>query len=496
MSEYILEMKNISKHFPGVKALDCVDLQINKGEVHALVGENGAGKSTLMKVLNGVHQMDTGEIFIDGEKVEIKDTNVAQGLGLGIIYQEFNLIPTLSVAENLFVGRLMTGKTGLVNWKEIKETAKSLLNELDFNIDIKKSIDELTVAEMQMVEIAKVIAQHAKIIVMDEPSATLTEKELYKLFHIINTIKKEGVTIIYISHRLEEIFEICDNVSVLRDGKMIDTVAVKDTNRKELIEKMVGRAVENEFPQRTCKPGEVILEVKNLSIKGDTRLKNLSFELRKGEVLGIGGLVGAGRTEMLRGVYGADAIGTGEIVLKGEKVKIGTPTKAKKLRLGLVPEDRKRQGLFLDYEVCKNITVANLGGVTNGLVVSGKRELDVTKEYIEKIKIKTPNAKQKIQFLSGGNQQKVVLSKWLFADTDVLILDEPTRGIDVGAKYEIYLLINQLIAQGKSIVLISSEMPELVAMSDRIIVMHEGKITGELGKEDITCEKVMELAIL
>jgi ribose transport system ATP-binding protein len=493
MSEIFIEMKNISKSFPGVKAVDSVDLKVRKGEVHAIVGENGAGKSTLMKILNGVYKKDDGEIFVNGKKVEINSTVDAQSLGISTIYQEFNLSPKLSVAENIYLGRLEAGRLGNVKWKKVYKKTEELLKSLHFDIDKYRIVEELTIAEMQMVEIAKSLSQNAKLLVMDEPSATLTKDELEKLYSIIEKIKKDGVTVIYISHRLEEIFQIADTVTVLRDGKRIDSTEVSSISKEELIERMVGRKIENEFPERITQSKEVLLEVKDLVIQGSQN--KINFNLRRSEILGIAGIVGSGRSEIIRAIFGADKKVSGNVFIDGKKCEINCPKESKELGIGLVPEDRKLQGLFLDFEIYKNITSTKLKSVSKNSIIKPVLELKAAKKYSDLLNIKAVNLKQKVLFLSGGNQQKVVLAKWLFADVDILIMDEPTRGIDVGSKYEIYTIMNQLIESGKSIILISSDLPELIAMSDRIIVVNNGSIMGELSKEEISAENVMELAI-
>ncbi len=489
----ILEVRNITKTFPGVLALDRVNMSIRKGEAHAFVGENGSGKSTLTKILYGIYKKDSGQIFIDGKEVDIKNTDDAIAQGIAIIFQEFNLVNTLSVAENIFIGRMLRTRSGAVDWKRIYHEATKLLRRLNFELDPHELVEDLSVAEKQMVEIAKALSMNARILFMDEPSATLTDKELEKLFEIIDKLKQEGVTIVYISHRLEEIFRLCDRASVIRDGVMIDTLDVKSTTKNELIRKMVGREIDMEFPKRDYAAQGVLLEVKNISRKG--KLKNISFTLKRGEILGIAGLVGAGRTELMRAVFGADKRDTGEIWIDGKKVGIKSTVAAKKNGLALVPEDRKGQGLLLNFSVAANTSITNLKQVCQCGFLSSKKEKHVAAKYIDLLKTKTPSEKQKVLFLSGGNQQKVVLAKWLFSNCDILIMDEPTRGIDVGAKYEIYVLMNELVKQGKSIIMISSEMPEVIAMSDRVLVMHEGELKAELSREEVSAEKILSCAI-
>lgn len=493
MSEYILEMRNIEKEFPGVKALNNVSFRVKKGEVHALVGENGAGKSTLMKVLNGVFIAEKGEIYLDDVKVEIKNINHAQSLGMALIFQEINLIQTLSIAENIFLGKLKKTGAGLVDWKKIISESKKILHEMDFDLDVTKLVKDISVAEKQMVEIAKALSANAKIIVMDEPTSSLTKIEVDKLFNLIRILKKNGVTVVYISHKLDEIFRICDTVTILRDGKVIDTKPIEALTKDEIIERMVGRSVDMEFPKRSTKPGEVIFEAKN--IRRNKLLFGVDFVLRKGEVLGIAGLVGSGRTELAEAIFGAEKIESGEIFINGKKVYIHTTKDAKDNSIGMITEERKVTGLALDFTVARNLTITNLKRVADSGSIRKTKEAKVAREFVDKLNIKTPSINQKVLNLSGGNQQKLVIAKWLFSDADILILDEPTRGIDVGAKYEIYLLINELAEKGKSIIMISSELPEVLGMSDRVLVMHNGTIRGELTGEGISAEAAMRLAV-
>ena len=494
MSEYVLEMRNISKAFPGVKALDQVNFKVKAGEIHALVGENGAGKSTLMKVIDGVYQADEGSVLIDGQEVTIRDSKDAKRHGISLIFQEFNLVSTLSVAENIFLGEL--GDKNWLNWKEINGRAQALLDRLGFPMKPEDLIDDLSVAEKQMTEITKALAIDAKIIVMDEPSATLTEKEIKMMFQIIRDLKAQGITVIYISHRMEEIFELTDAVTILRDGQVIDTMPTSETDSNTLIEKMVGRPLDMEFPRKNCESGEVVMRAEDIFTKD--LLNHISFDLRKGEILGIAGLVGAGRTELVRAVFGADKRDGGSIVINGKKVRIASAIDGKKNGMGLVPEDRKEQGLALDFSVMRNITISDLGKICSaGFVLSGRKEKKAAEEYVEKLGVKTPSIHQRAVNLSGGNQQKVVFAKWYYFDADILILDEPTRGIDVGAKYEIYLLMNQMAEAGKSIIMISSEMTEVIGMSDRVLVMHDGQLKAVLDrdKDEISQTGIMKIAV-
>ncbi len=491
-NQVFFEMRGISKSFPGVKALDDVGFRVAEGEVRALVGENGAGKSTLMKILNGNYKKDAGSILIDGVEVDITNPQVADANGITIIFQELNLVDDLSIAENIFAGRL--AKRGkLVNWKELNEKAKTLLERISFDVDPRKLVGSLTVAEKQMVEIAKALSRNSRIILMDEPSATLTKKELDALFEIIRDLKKSGIAVIYISHRMEEIFEICETVTVMRDGRIIGTRDVVDVTPDELVEMMVGREVNSAYPKRDAEIGEEVLRVENLCRKD--RQQNVAFNLHRGEVLGVAGLVGAGRTEIMRAIFGVDYIKSLDVYVSGKKVRITDPASAKKHGIAFLTEDRKKEGLTLDFTVKSNVVAANLKSICSGLFTSGKKENQIADTYIEKIRVKTPTRNQKVGNLSGGNQQKVVVSKWLNTEPDILIMDEPTRGIDVGAKREIYEIINSLVAQGKAIILISSELPEVLGMSDRVLVMKDDAIVAELTGEQINAVEVMRYAL-
>ncbi len=486
------EIRGVSKEFPGVKALDNVSFSVQTGEIRALVGENGAGKSTLMKILNGNYKKDAGEILIDGEVVNITDPQVAGALGITIIFQELNSVEELSIAENIFAGRLAE-KGKLVNWKELNQKARELLQQIGFDIDPRTLVGSLTVAEKQMVEIAKALSRNSRIILMDEPSATLTQKELDALFGIIRDLKAKGIAVIYISHRMEEIFEICETVTVMRDGQIIGTRDVDKVSSKELVEMMVGRELDSAFPSRNVEIGEEVLRVENLCRKD--RKQDVSFSLHKGEVLGVAGLVGAGRTEIMRAVFGVDYINAMNVYIHGKKVRIKTPAQAQKYGVAFLTEDRKLEGLTLDFTVKSNIVSANLPKIRKGIFTNKKLENEIADAYIEKTKIKTPHRNQKVGNLSGGNQQKVVVSKWLNAAPEILIMDEPTRGIDVGAKREIYEIINELVAQGKAVILISSELPEVLGMSDRVLVMKDDAIVATLTGEDINAVEVMKYAL-
>lgn len=498
MSEYILEMKGICKSFPGVKALDNVTFAVKAGEVRALVGENGAGKSTLMKVMNGVYLPEKGEIVVDGKAVSLSNPIDAKNNGLNIIFQEFNLIEELSVAENIFLGKLNKtsfGNKKLINWNNIYSESKKLINRLGYDIDVRSCVGELSVAEKQMVEIAKALSYDSRVLVMDEPTASLTANEVRHLFNIVKELKEQNVTIIFISHHLEEVFEIADNITVLRDGAVIDTLVTAETSRQKIIELMVGRSIENEFPQKDSQTGdEDVLTVENLC--AGNLLKNISFSLKKGEILGIAGLVGSGRTELARAIFGADKYDSGKICVKGKQIPGHSVKHAMKNGIGLLTEDRKHQGLFLSMTIEDNIIITSFKQVSTNGILSNKKITDVSEQFSKDLLIKTPSVKQMAINLSGGNQQKVVIAKWLFLNSDIFIFDEPTRGIDVGAKYEIYELMNSLVSKGKSIIMISSELPEVLSMSDRIIVMYNGKIKGQFKKGELTPEKVIELSVV
>lgn len=493
MSEYVLEMRDITKRYPGVVAVNNAQLNLRAGEVHCLVGENGAGKSTLMKVLSGAVPLDSGEIRLSGEPVHIHSPHHAQQLGISMIYQEFNLSPYLSVAENIFLGREpRLRRTPFINWAKMYRDARAILARIRVNLDVRKPVNECSVAQQQMVEIAKALSFNSKIIVMDEPSATLTEHELAALFDLIRELKRQGIGMIYISHRLEEIFTIGDRVTVMRDGHYIATRPVNEVTREEIIRMMVGRELTHEFPKETFAPGPERLRIEGLTRRG--AFENVSFSLRTGEIVGLTGLVGAGRTEVARAIFGADRPDAGRVILDGKAVAVRSPQDAIRLGIGLLTEDRKNQGLVLGMTVRENTTLANLRSLVKLLFVDRRRERAETDRFVRELQIKTPSIEQVVQNLSGGNQQKVVLAKWLFTESKVLIFDEPTRGIDVGAKVEIYRLMNELVRRGVCILMISSELPEVLGMCDRILVMHEGRIAGELPRAEATQERVMQLA--
>ena len=493
MGDIILTMKGIDKSFPGVHALDHVDLEIRKGEVLALMGENGAGKSTLMKVLTGIYKKDSGTITYEGKEIEFAITREAQDAGVVIVHQELNMLGHLTVAQNLFIGReFMNGVK--IDDKKMNEEAKKLFDKLNVDIDPTETMSNLTVGKQQMCEIAKAVSFDAKVIIFDEPSAALTETEIEAMFEIIRDLKKRDIAMVYISHRMDEIKVITDRVTVMRDGTYVGTIITKDSTKEDIINMMVGRVIyEDPKTQSMVAPdAPVVLEVKNLN--AGKMVQDVSFKLHKGEILGFSGLMGAGRTETARALFGADPVDSGEIYINGEKVTINSPRDAVRAGIGYLSEDRKRYGCVVQKTVAENTTMATMKNFMNGLLINKKKEAEVAQQYVEALATKTPSVEQLVVNLSGGNQQKVVIAKWLTRDCDILIFDEPTRGIDVGAKNEIYKLMNKLASEGKSIIMISSEMTEILRMSDRIVVMCEGKKTGEIDIAEATQENIMNLA--
>jgi ribose transport system ATP-binding protein len=490
----LLEMKDVTKHFPGVLALDKAQISVESGECHALVGENGAGKSTLMKVLSGAYEPDSGKILLEGEEKGINSPIVARNLGITMIHQELNLLPEMTVAENIFLGHeIVRGPLAWLDKRTMDRKSEELLESFGQKLSGRALVKKISLAQQQMVEIAKAISVKSKIIIMDEPSAILTDRELAELFDLIGRLKRQNVATIYISHRLEEIFKICDRVTVMRDGKTIRTDATSKMTQDQIIRLMVGRAIEQFFPSVHSHPGEEILRLESIELA--EKLHNINLTLRKGEIVGLTGLVGAGRTELARVIFGADRPDSGTVCLEGRPVSFRSPRQAIDAGIGLLTEDRKSQGLVLNMMVRENTTMANLSRLVRRGFVDIRAERKVTQGYIRDLLIKTPSTEQKVRNLSGGTQQKVVLSKWLFTHSKVLIFDEPTRGIDVGAKAEIYQLMWKLVAQGIAILMISSELPEVLKMCDRILVMHEGEITGELKREEASQEKIMALAM-
>jgi ribose transport system ATP-binding protein len=495
--EILLRMEGIYKSFPGVQALSDAKFDLRRGEVHALVGENGAGKSTLMKILGGIYYKDAGHIYLDGEEVDIQSPRMAQHLGISIVHQELNLMPHLTVAQNIFIGREPRAKISfVVDDKTTNQKTEQLFEMLNLKLDPNTKVSDLTVAKQQMVEIAKALSFNAKILVMDEPTAALTDTEIEELFTVIRQLREKGVGIIHISHRLEELKQISDRVTVMRDGKYIDTLLTQEAPIGNIISLMVGRIIYESAPELPSDPNrEVVLEVRNLN-RGRA-LRDVSFDLKKGEILGLAGLIGAGRTEVARAIFGADTYDSGEIYIKGQKTHIKNPGDAVTHGIGYLSEDRKRYGLTLGMDVKDNVAMAAMKKFLRWLGwMDVKKTVLRGQEVVKALNIKTPSLEQKVKFLSGGNQQKVVIGKWLTADTDILIFDEPTRGIDVGAKSEIYRLLNDLAQQGKSIIMISSELPEIVRMSHRVVVMCEGRVTGILDANEASQENIMKYATM
>lgn len=494
--EYVLELKNIYKSFPGVKVLEDVTLQVRPGEVHALMGENGAGKSTLMKILMGIYKADQGSIFLEGEETVIHGPKDAMSKGISMIHQELNTVLDMEVAENVFVGRelLKKGmeKLKIVDIARMREETGKYFREMNIDIDPRAKMRTLSVAEMQLVEIVKAISLNSKIIVMDEPTSAITEKEAAVLFTQIERLKKQGVAIIYISHKMDEIFRISDTITVLRDGQWIGTKPAKELDNDMLIKMMVGRELTDIYPKDPVEIGDVILEVKNIS-RGK-KVQDASFSLRKGEVLGIAGLVGAGRSELVETIFGLYPKTGGQIFLHGKEVHIKNSADAIKNKMALITEDRKQTGLNLIVSVKENIASVSIGKLSTHGIVNDKKINEVSEKYIKELKIKTPDGNAIVGNLSGGNQQKVVLAKWLLDEPDIIIFDEPTRGIDIGAKRDIYLLINNLAKEGKAVIVISSEMAEVMGICDRILVMAEGRINGEVRREEFSQEVIMGYA--
>jgi len=499
--EVLLRMEKITKNFPGVKALDNVDLEVFKGEILALVGENGAGKTTLMEILNphpaptGFYQQDSGKIYLEGEEIRFRNPHDAQKKGISFIHQHFNIAPNLSVSENILLGRepRRSGVLGLLDRKEMDRIASEHLSKLGVKFSANTPIRELGVAQKQMVEIARAISIDSKLIVMDEPTAPLTDNEIEKLFAIVNKLKKIGLTFVFVTHKLSEVFSICDRIVVLRDGKNAGSLDVKDATERKVAQMMVGRDLDM-YPGKEKKIGEKIFEVKNLTKKGS--IDNISFRVRKGEIVGLYGLVGAGRTETMRAIFGVDRLDKGSILLEGEEVSIESPADAINKGIGFVPEDRQSQGLIPLMNIKENITLPVLDIISKWKVVDKEKEDEIVESYINKLKISPSDPLSPAKSLSGGNQQKVVLAKWLASLPKILILDEPTRGIDIGAKAEIHFLISLLAFQGLGIIIVSSELPEILSMSDRILVMSEGKITGEFLRKDATEEKIINCAVM
>lgn len=496
--EFMLEMNNISKEFPGVKALDDVTMKVRPGTVHALMGENGAGKSTLMKCLFGIYKQDSGEIILNGKKVWVNSSKDALDMGISMIHQELHPVPFRSVMENIWLGRFPVKSLGpfkFVDHKKMFRDTDMLFKNLSMDIHPNTIVGNLSVSKIQSMEIAKAISYNSKIIIMDEPTSSLTENEVEHLFKIIRELKSRGVAIIYISHKIEEILKISDDVTIMRDGKHVGTWHASELSTDIIISRMVGRDLTSRFPERSNRPGEVVLEVENLTSPFPKSFKDVSFKVREGEILGVGGLVGAQRTELVEAIFGLRSIQSGRILINGEEVKIKSPIDAKKLKIALLTEERRVTGIYPMLSVLENTLIANLARyIKSYFLLDEKKRKEDARRSIEMLKVKTPSFKTLMKDLSGGNQQKVLFARWLLTEPDILILDEPTRGIDVGAKFEIYTIIADLAKQGKSIIMISSEMPELIGMSDRIMIMCEGRLSGILDGEEVEQEKIMKFA--
>lgn len=491
-NQNILQFKNIYKYFPGVTALNGINLTIKKGETRVLLGENGAGKSSLVKVLCGLYKPEKGEMYFENELYQPHNSLTAIQKGIRVVYQEFNLMSFLSVAENIYFEKLPK-KNGLVDYKTLYKNADAVLKEVGLDFSSKTRVEELGVAQMQLVEIAKAISADSKFLILDEPTATLTPKEIDRLFEIIKRLKKKGVTIIYISHRLQEIYDIGDSITVMRNGEVIDTCPIENISIPEIVKLMIGKDMDEEFPFfEDIKTGKDFFEVKDFSYIGSQ--SELSFSLKKGEILGISGLVGSGRTETMRAIFGADKKQNGIVKLHGKELNIKTPRDAVRNGIGFLTEDRKSQGLILDMTCSDNVTLTALDKISNRGLLKHSEEKKITENYIEDINVKTPSINQMVKNLSGGNQQKIVIAKWLFRNTELLIFDEPTRGIDVGAKYEIYLLLWELVREGKGIIVVSSDIPELMGICHRMLVFSNGKITGNYERKDFNQEKILASA--
>ena len=499
MGDYKLELKNISKSFPGVKALDHVQLSLRPGTVHALMGENGAGKSTLMKCLFGIYKMDEGEVYLDGQKIEINNPDEAMAHGIAMVHQELQPVPARSVAENLYLGRFPTRNFGplkMIDHKKMYAETERWLKEVKMDFDPKAQLGSLSIGQMHSVEIAKAVSQQAKVVIFDEPTSSLSDNEVEALFRIMNDLRDKGVAMVYISHKMDEIKRIADDITIMRDGTYVGTWPAAEMSTDQIIAKMVGRELTNVYPPRGNEPGEVVMEVKDLCSIHEKSFQHVSFTLRKGEILGFGGLVGAQRTELMEGLFGIRGVASGEVYVRGQKVKIKHPIDAMNAGIGLITEDRRGNGIFGCLSIKDNVGVSVYNKyLQGGFILDHKKINQVVDESIQKLRIKTPSMKEHISNLSGGNQQKVIVSRWLANDPDVLIMDEPTRGIDVGAKHEIYEIMNELAGQGKAIIMISSEMSELLGMSDRVYVMCNGKMTGEIKEaEEMTQAGVMAYA--
>ena len=492
--QLLLQAKQVTKDFPGVRALDAVDFSLGRGEIHAILGENGAGKSTLIKILGGVYLRDSGQVLIDGREVEFRSPREAQLAGLRVIHQELNLLPLLSVEENILLGQLPTGRLpGFVEWRKVRQQAHEVLTKLQVELDVREQARNLNASEQQLVEIAQALVGEARILVMDEPTAALNDTEIEALFALLRRMASQGIGVIYITHRIVEVFEIADRVTVLRDGVRVDTVDVKDTTSEELVQMMVGRSLDEMYPRHRIEPGDVLLEVRGLG--AEKGLHDINFTLREGEILGVYGLLGSGRSLLAHVLFGDEPKSSGEVFVEGKTIDaLRSPAKARALGMGYVPMERRTEGLIAPLNVRQNVTLASLDAYRRGPFLDERSEKDRTRHWVERLGIRTPSIEQNIQGLSGGNQQKVVVARWLEAQANILIMHEPTRGIDVGTKVEIYTLMDELCRRGVGILMFTSEMPELLAISDRILVMSRGRVTGVFPYDEVTQELIMERA--
>jgi len=487
-----IEMKGIDKSFGTNQVLKDAGFYLKDGEVHALMGENGAGKSTLMKILTGVYTRDAGTVYVDGKEVLYKNPQEAEKAGIVFIYQELNVLFDLTVEENLFMGKEITKRFGICDKKAMREKTQEVMDRMGVNIPVTALMSDLSVGQQQMVEICKALMVDAKVLIMDEPTAALTQSETKVLFEVIKSLREKGVSIVYISHRMEEIFELCDRITVLRDGTYVDTRYIKDINMDDIVQMMIGRTIGERFPKRDVKIGEEVLRVEGLT--HEKLFRNVNFSVRAGEVLGFSGLMGAGRTEIMQAIFGNIPVKEGKIFIEGKEVVIKNPRQAIKAGIGFITEDRKTEGLLLEKSIAENIEIANLNKISKNSILQKNKQKEIVKKGIEEFRIRCFGPDHECHNLSGGNQQKVVLAKWIYTDPKILILDEPTRGVDIGAKKEIYSVINDLAAKGVAVILVSSELPEVLGMSDRIAVVHEGRITGTLSAEEADQAKVMTLA--
>lgn len=487
-----IEMRGIDKSFGGNAVLKNAGFLLDDGEVHALMGENGAGKSTLMKILTGVYTKDAGQVIVDGKEVCYNNPQEAEKAGIVFIHQELNVLFDLTVEENMFLGKEIKKVFGICDRKAMRKRVKEILDMLGVDIDPTQRMDELSIGQQQMIEIAKALMVDAKVLIMDEPTAALTQSETEVLFKVVNSLRQKGVSIVYISHRMEEIFELCDRITILRDGTYIDTKRIADIDMNDIVKMMIGREIGERYPVRNSKIGDVAFEVKNLNCPG--AFENVSFEVRAGEVLGVSGLMGAGRTEIMQAIFGNMPNVTGQLLLDGKEIKNKNPQQAIQNGIGFITEDRKVEGLMLEESIMKNISLANLGRISNGGVINKKKEQELVNKGIEELRIRCFGPQHECNNLSGGNQQKVIFAKWIYTNPKVLILDEPTRGVDIGAKKEIYNIINELAAKGVAIIMVSSELPEVLGMSDRVMVVREGEVRGILNKEEANQESIMTLA--